>query len=272
VPPGIGLDEDLRQARHSLQVHDRTVTSALEAAPPHAHRASRRRTFALVAAIVLLTISNVMANRILPQWAYVPWNLAVAGALLLIAHWAGSGLLAIGLDIRHWHRPVALGLLLAGTTALIFTIGMVLPATRTAFLDTRASTNSLDMMLYQVLIRIPLGTVILEEIAFRGVLPALMGAAPAIRWRWGPVLWASALFGLWHILPSLGLTTGNAAVADVLGADQLAATLLAVASMMLAGIALCGLAWLGKGIKTTMLLHWATNSLGFVAAWLIIHG
>jgi hypothetical protein len=26
----------------------------------------------------------------------------------------------------------------------------------------------------------------------------------------------------------------------------------------------------GKGIKTTMLLHWATNSLGFFAAWLLL--
>ena len=252
-------------------VHDRTVTSTLPAAQRAPHRAGRRRTFALIVVIVILIISNVMANRILPSWAYVPWNLAVAGALLLISRWAGSGPKAIGLDIRHWHRPVALGLLLAALVALIFTIGMLLPATRDAFLDTRASRNSAAMMLYQVLIRIPLGTVILEEIAFRGVLPALMGAAPAIRWRWWPVLGASFLFGLWHILPSLGLNSGNAAVADVLGGDQVAAVVLAVVSMTAAGIALCGLAWVGKGIKTTMLLHWATNSLGFVAAWLIVH-
>jgi len=30
------------------------------------------------------------------------------------------------------------------------------------------------------------------------------------------------------------------------------------------------LAHLGKGIKTTMLLHWATNSLGFFAAWMLL--
>ena len=50
-------------------------------------------------------------------------------------------------------------------------------------------------MLFQVLVRIPLGTVLLEEVAFRGVLPALLGAAPAIRWRWGPVIGASVAFG-----------------------------------------------------------------------------
>ena len=98
-----------------------------------------------------------------------------------------------------------------------------------------------------------------------------MGAAPAIRWAWGPVLGASTLFGLWHILPSLGIASGNQAVADALGGDQSIATLLAVISMVVAGVLMCALARLGKGIKTTMLLHWATNSLGFVAAWIVTH-
>ena len=48
-------------------------------------------------------------------------------------------------------------------------------------------------------------------------------------------------------------------------------TTLAVVAMTAAGIAMCALARVGKGIKTTMLLHWATNSLGFFAAWLLLH-
>jgi membrane protease YdiL (CAAX protease family) len=160
---------------------------------------------------------------------------------------------------------------LAAGTALIFTVGMALPSTRDAFLDSRAADSGVGLMLYQVLIRIPLGTVFLEEVAFRGVLPALIGASPAIRWRWGPVLGASTCFGLWHILPSMGINTGNRAVADVLGGSQVVTTVLAVLSMIAAGVLLCALARLGKGVKTTMLLHWATNSLGFVAAWLVMH-
>lgn len=240
-------------------------------AGPGRRTRSRRRWYAVAAVLCLLALSNVMSNRVLPGWAYVPWNFGMAVVLVLVAWWAHHGPVAIGLGIRHWHRPVGVGLLLAAATALVFTIGMVLPATREAFLDSRAADSGVGTMLYQVLVRIPLGTVVLEEVAFRGVLPALFGAAPALRWRWGPVLGTSLVFGLWHILPSIGLATGNAAVADVLGRDQLVTTLLAVASMVLAGTMMCGLAWIGKGIKTTMLLHWATNSLGFVAAWLVLH-
>ena len=235
------------------------------------HRARQRRLIALGVAIAVLAFSNVMSNRILPSWAYVPWNLSMAFVLLGIAYRGGAGPVAVGLGIRHWHRPVGVGLLLFGGTALLFALGMIVPATQSAFIDTRIGDADAAQMLWVVLVQIPLGTVVLEEVAFRGVLPALMGGSPAIRWRWIPVLGASILFGLWHILPSIGIDNANAAVGGALGHNQVLTTTLAVVSMTIAGVAMCALAHLGKGIKTTMLLHWATNSLGFFAAWLLLH-
>ena len=235
------------------------------------HRARRRRLIALGAAVTVLAVSNVMSNRILPSWAYVPWNLSMAFVLLGIAYRGGAGPVAVGLGIRHWHRPVGVGLLLFGGTALLFALGMIVPATQSAFIDTRIGDADVAQMLWVVLVQIPLGTVVLEEVAFRGVLPALMGASPAIRWRWIPVLGASFLFGLWHILPSIGIDNANAAVGGALGHNQVLTSTLAVVSMTVAGVAMCALAHLGKGIKTTMLLHWATNSLGFFAAWLLLN-
>ena len=166
------------------QVHDRRMASALEVRPAVQHRARKRRLIALGVAITLVVISNVMSNRILPEWAYVPWNLSMAFLLLFVAYRGGAGPTAVGLGIRHWHRPVGVGLLLFGGTALLFALGMALPATRNAFIDSRIGDADVWQMLWVVLIQIPLGTVVLEEVAFRGVLPALMGASPAIRWRW----------------------------------------------------------------------------------------
>ncbi len=244
---------------------------AVQVRPAVASPARRRRLLALWAAVGTLVLSNVMSNRILPAWAYVPWNLSIAFVLLGIAYRGGAGPVAVGLGIRHWHRPVGVGLLLAGGTALLFAFGMLLPATRSAFVDTRIGDAGVGGLLWVVLVQIPLGTVVLEEVAFRGVVPALLGASPAIRWRWWPVAGASVLFGLWHILPSIGINQANAAVSDALGPDQVVTTTLAVAAMTVTGILLCALARLGKGIKTTMLVHWATNSLGFFAAWLLVH-
>jgi len=254
-----------------LRVHDRNMGVAVPVRPAVGHRARQRRLIALCVAIAVLAISNVMSNRILPSWAYVPWNLSMAFVLLGIAYRGGAGPVAVGLGIRHWHRPVGVGLLLFGGTALLFALGMIVPATQSAFIDTRIGDADVAQMLWVVLVQIPLGTVVLEEVAFRGVLPALMGASPAIRWRWIPVLGASILFGLWHILPSIGIDNANAAVGGALGHNQMLTTTLAVLSMTVAGVAMCALAHLGKGIKTTMLLHWATNSLGFFAAWLLLN-
>ena len=245
-----------------------SVTSPAPA--PVRHRAHRRRLIGAGRGDRRAGAQQHDGNRVLPAWAYVPWNLSVALALVGIAWLAGSGPVAIGLGVRHWHRPVGVGLLLVAGTACVMALVLVSRHPE-AFFDSRAADSGVGVMLYQVLVRIPLGTVVLEEIAFRGVLPALMGAAPAIRWAWGPVLGASTLFGLWHILPSLGIASGNPAVADALGGDQAIATVLAVISMVAAGVLMCALARLGKGIKTTMLLHWATNSLGFVAAWIVTH-
>ncbi|MGS0685874.1 CPBP family intramembrane glutamic endopeptidase [Nakamurella sp. GG22] len=245
--------------------------SALQVRRVPGSRARRRRLVALACAIAVLAVSNVMSNRVLPAWAYVPWNLTMAFVLLGIAYRGGAGPVAVGLGIRHWHRPVGVGLLLAGGTALLFALGMIVPATQSAFIDTRIGDADTAQMLFVVLIQIPLGTVVLEEVAFRGVLPALMGVSPAIRWSWGPVLGASTLFGLWHILPSIGIGDANAAVGGAIGHNVVLTTTLAVLAMIVAGVALCLIARLGKGIKTTMLLHWATNSLGFLAAWLLLN-
>ncbi len=243
---------------------------AIQVRPLVTLRADRRRHWALLAAILALVFSNILSNRVLPEWAYVPWNVGMAFVLLGIAAQGGAGPIAVGLGIRHWHRPVGVGLLLAGGMAVIYALGLALPTFRDAFLDSRVADASTAQMVWVVLVQIPLGTVLLEEIAFRGVLPALMGAAPSIRWRWGPVLGSSLLFGCWHILPSIGMNKANAAIGDALGSDQRLTTVLAVLSTLAVGVGLCGIARLGKGVKTSILFHWGTNSLAFFAAWLVL--
>ena len=99
---------------------------AVPVRPAVSHRARQRRLIALGVVVAVLAISNVMSNRILPSWAYVPWNLSMAFVLLGIAYRGGAGPVAVGLGIRHWHRPVGVGLLLFGGTALLIVVGVAL--------------------------------------------------------------------------------------------------------------------------------------------------
>jgi len=220
----------------------------------------------LFAAITILAASNVVSNRRWPE-AYVAWNLAVAGLLLVLARRCGVTWDELGLGSRRLRRGLLLGALAAGSVGALYALALAVPATRAAFLDDRAA-GPLSAALFAALVRIPLGTVVLEELAFRGVLPALVDGS----W-WRSTLVSSALFGLWHVLPSMGMSGANAAVGDALGGfGAWVPTVLAVVTTFGAGVLFClWKRWSGH-LVTPMLLHAATNSLGALVAWWVTRG
>jgi hypothetical protein len=167
------------------------------------------RARALAAAVVLLAVTSVL---VVPRWpfAVVPWNVAVAAVLLWLARRAGVGWAELGLG-PGLRRGLAAGRLVAAVVAVAYGVGLAIPATRAALDDSRAA-GSVGALLYAALLRIPFGTVALEEVAFRGVIPALVGGS----W-WRGTLVSSGLFGLWHVVPSLGLSSANAAVGAAFG-------------------------------------------------------
>jgi uncharacterized protein len=116
---------------------------------------------------------------------------------------------------------------------------------------------------YQALVAIPLGTVLIEEIAFRSALPALFGRAGAsVRMA---VIGSAVLFGLWHIAPSL-----NAAMSSVNASVPVWVTVLGTVVFTTAsGI---GLGWLrhrSGSILPPMVVHMTTNSLGVALLWFL---
>jgi membrane protease YdiL (CAAX protease family) len=126
------------------------------------------------------------------------------------------------------------------------------------------------MAAYQVVVRIPLGTVVLEEVAFRGVLLGLITRRAGLR---AGVVWSSALFGLWHVLPSMGLDGVNP-VADGVFDGSTGAVLAVVAAVVgtgLAGLVFTFLRLRSGSLVAPMLLHTATNSASFAVAWLVLH-
>lgn len=115
------------------------------------------------------------------------------------------------------------------------------------------------------MVRIPLGTVVLEEVAFRGVLPALL--RPARKPAWMSDLVSAGLFGLWHVLPARDMAAANeGARALQMRIGPARTRALAVASTAAAALALTGLRRAGGHLVAPALAHWATNALGLVAA------
>jgi membrane protease YdiL (CAAX protease family) len=229
------------------------------AVTPSTRTAPWRVRVALVAALTVLAASNVVSNRLWPQ-GYLVWNLTMAGVLLLLARAGGLTRDDLGLGGDRLRRGLALGGVAAAAVGLLYAVALALPATRAAFVDDRGAAP-LTAVLFVALVRIPLGTVVLEELAFRGVLPALVGGG----W-WRATLVSSGLFGLWHVLPSMG--AGNA-VSGALGpSGAVVGTVLFTAA---AGVVFrAWQRWSGH-LVTPMLLHAATNSLGALVAWWVTH-
>jgi len=104
---------------------------------------------------------------------------------------------------------------------------------------------------WRALVRIPLGTVVLEEVAFRAVLPALLSPAAA-----------AGLFGLWHIVPT-------AKTLDVNGVrrHRVVAVTGAVGVTTVVGLVLWELRVVAGGLAAPALVHVAANSGATVAAY-----
>jgi len=139
-------------------------------------------------------------------------------------------------------------------------VGAALPATRELFTDRRVDQHSATLLLYHTLVRIPLGTVVLEETLFRGVLLGL-----ALR-RWSPpvaVAFSSVLFGLWHLLPARGLSGFNPVVATATQGTlrQVLVILLAAAATALVGVVFCWLRLRARSLAAPAMLHLAGNML-----------
>ncbi|WP_367325686.1 lysostaphin resistance A-like protein [Streptomyces sp. HUAS ZL42] len=222
----------------------------------------------ILSAVAVLAAANLVNNWLAPgPYAYVLTCVAATAVLLLIARWDGLTLADLGLDAAGVRQGLRWAPVLAGAVLVVLLLLLAHPAGREVFRDSRATGLSVGQLLWRVLVRVPFGTVLLEETAFRGVLWAM------IRRRRGTV-WATAvssmLFGLWHLLPSRGLNRSNTAVEAAFGrgsAGAAATVAVAVAATVAAGAVLCELRRRSGSLLAPAALHWAVNGLGYAVAW-----
>jgi uncharacterized protein len=215
-------------------------------------------------AVALLALHNVFGNEVVPDAAYVPVNLLTGAVLVGLAFGAGASFGDLGLGRADAATGLRWGLAIAGVVAVGLAVGVALPPTRGLFHDQRVADLSGAGLAYEALVRIPFATALFEELAFRGVLLALLlrvtSTIPA-------VAVSSALFGLWHILPTISALRANDLVEGV------AATFGAVAGAVLVtgigGVLLCALRIHTGSLVAPVVAHTATNSLAIVAAFVV---
>jgi len=222
-------------------------------------------------AVAVLVLFNVTRWLGLPgplrhDWASVS---LLTAALVLIAWTAHATRADLGLRLADMPAGVRYGAGAAGIVLLVLVVAAVIPATNGFLHDSRAQISG-GRLLYELAVPILLLTAVPEEFAFRGVL---LGSALRLWGPWRASLITSALFGLWHIAPTLHTMSGNAEVAGASAslAGQVLVVLGSVAVTFLAGLAFCWLRLRSGSLIAPVIAHVATNGLALTVAWAVVH-
>lgn len=193
----------------------------------------------------------------------------LTSALVLIAWSARATLADLGLGRTDMVAGLRYGAGAFGIVLLVLIVAAVIPATNGFLHDSRAQIHG-GRLLYELGVSIVLLTAIPEEFAFRGVL---LGSALRLWGPWRASLITSALFGLWHIAPTLHTMSDNhefrGAAASVAG--QVLLVLGAIAVTFIAGLAFCWLRLRSKSLIAPVMAHVATNGLALTVAWFTVH-
>ena len=231
-------------------------------------RGRRARLAATVVVVFALAGVNI-GNHVL-GWDTMWLGPVGAVALLAFARWQGLTWHQLGLA-RHTHaRGIRWGLGVIAVVAFVYLVGILLPSTRAAFLDARYHLPPAGALL-TAFVMIPVGTILLEEVAFRSVLWGFLSRHARM---WQVLLGSSLLFGLWHVFPAMASATGNAAIGSAVAGlgpfAKLAIVGGTVAFTALGGVVAGELRRRSGSLFASVGMHWATNALGVlfgVLAW-----
>ena len=227
---------------------------------PPARVGTRSLTGPLV--LVLAGWNNVLVPRLPARpGVYEGVNGTATGALLVAAGAAGFSAAELGLSRDRLRAGAGWGGAAAAVVAAGLAAGLALPPLRPLLHDARVAGLHDGAVAYRALLRIPVGTVLWEEVAFRGVLHAGLtrelsrGAATAA---------GAALFGLWHVHPTAAAIRANAPGATAAGLRI--GVLLGCTGTAATGALFSWLRQRSGSLLAPALLHLAANSGGLVAS------
>lgn len=224
----------------------------------------------LVLVLIAMVVLNIVNNRVAPQTHYLLWAFAGSVVLIALGLLDGNDFTDMGLGFSYLLPGLIWAAVSIGLITAVYVIGSIFRKTREAFADERIGELSGKGLAFQALVEVPFGTVLLEEIAFRAVLFSMLarrfGVIPAI-------IISSILFGLWHILPSIGTHEANPALGSVVGSGRRGAILAVLASVVtttFAGVLFNVMRIASGSVLAPMGFHWATNGLGYGFSWILL--
>ena len=221
-----------------------------------------------VAATAIAGASNVLLNRVVPRPLQVPAALAAAGSLILLARRAGATGSQLGLAKEDVRQGLSTGLAAGMPIGAVVALGAFVPWTARFFRDERIVRADMLEAAHELLVRLPLATVVAEELMFRGALEAVFSQRRSAA---AAALISAGLFGAWHVLPTLDRTHSNPGVSGVNGGSKAKQAMVVVSICATTSATGLALSWLRKrsaSIVAPILVHFAANAGGYFGGWL----
>lgn len=212
---------------------------------------------------------NLVQNLLLPVRAYVPANLAASLGLVGMARRYGCSWDDLGLKPAAARDGFRLGLAGVAASVIVAVGASANRTTRKYLLDERAARQRHGDIAHRVLVRLPIGTALFEEVAFRGVVEAMWRRSGENPRRSAVV--AAVGFGMWHLIPATQALTGNPLGPRFTSSMSRAGVILAGA--LLTTFSSLGFSWMrdrSGSLIAPWMTHAAINSAGYLAgvvAW-----
>ena len=196
-----------------------------------------------LAAVVVAMVGFHAGTRAARGWWYAAMGLATTAVLLAAASRAGFDSDDLGLRG---------GVVVSAVVLIVAAAGLIL--VRVPAVASLLPRVPADRPVLALLVDLPIGTVLVEEVAFRSVGLALLTASTGAVLA---VVVSSVLFGLWHVWGAVETSQGPAWRRTVPAAVRFTSV---------AGDGLCVLRhWLGA-VLPAMAVHYAGNAWGIAGA------
>lgn len=212
--------------------------------------------------VVLILLYGTVLARLVPKKYHLYLNIFIAGVALLIGSAFNLSFDAMGVGLAH----ILPGILVAVAASVIITVATLfisaIPFLRHFFLGDDLAHASGKLIAFEAAIRIPLGTALVEEVLFRGVLLGLLLQHQS---TFMALLISAIIFGLWHIFPTINTLESNSGMSSTIKnkkTRQAGSVVGAVLVTCAAGLLFGWLRIIANSILAPWLVHWSINASG----------
>lgn len=211
----------------------------------------------------MLAAHNLVQNLLLNERGYVAGNMVVSGALIGLGRVSGLSWDEMGLHPKRARAGLRLGSRVAAGAVVTGVVVLANPRHRPYLLDDRAPWRPGAPIWRRALVRFPLGTALFEEVAFRGVLPAMLRSRHPSR---ASELVSAGVFAAWHLIPTARALAGNPLGRYMSPARRVGAILAGSALAGGFGLIFTALRRRSGSLVAPWLAHSALNACSYLAA------